>query len=140
LYGNAQQTELTIDKESYNGFPTTGGRIATVNKVLVTDGTMEIGVLYEAAHVTVSALDNVTLSYLGSSLVGIENVKAGATGTVSIFNAEGGITIETATQAPIAIYTEDGRLVKTVSVAAGSTFVALKAGIYLVKGKVIIVK
>lgn len=141
LYGNAQQTELTIDKESYFGFPTTGGRTATVNKVLVTDGTLEIGVLYEAAHVTVSALDNVTLSYLGNSLVGIDNVKAGnSTETVTIFNAEGGINIETATQAPIAIYTEDGRLVKTVSVTAGSTFVALKAGIYLVKGKTILVK
>ncbi len=140
LYGNAQQTELTIDKESYFGFPTTGGRTATVNNVLVTDGTLEVGVRYEAAHMTVSALDNVTLSYLGTSLVGIDNVKAGTTETVNVFNAEGGVTIETATQTPIAIYTEDGRLVKTVSAAAGSTFVSLKAGIYLIKGKVFIVK
>jgi len=59
---------------------------------------------------------------------------------VNVFTAEGGVTIETATQTPIAIYTEDGRLIKTVSVAAGSTFVSLKAGIYLIKGKVFIVK
>lgn len=60
LYGNDATTEVTI------GQNTDAAAIYTVNNVLVTNGTLELGYKFVNAYANWSAIDNVKLSYLGS--------------------------------------------------------------------------
>lgn len=141
LYGNSGQTELVIDKLSRFGFPETGGRLATVDDIQVTDGTLEIGVRYEGAHMTVSALDNVLLYYKGVTPDATEEISADRKTDTSlkIFSVEGGVRIESAGGAVVMVYTESGQFLKAEKITEGSNYLSLPAGKYIICNRVCIV-
>lgn len=140
LYGNAEQTELVIDKLSRFGFPETGGRVATVDNILVNDGTLEIGVSYQEAHMTVSALDNVVLSYKGG-LTDIKSVSADKeVPALDIFQVEGGVIVVSPKACNAGIYTVNGQLVRIQTLAEGDNYVSLPSGRYILGNQLCIVK
>lgn len=141
LYANSEQAELVIDKLSRFGFPETGGRLATIDDIQVTDGTLEIGVRYEGAHMTVSALDNVLLYYKGATPDATEEILANLKEGVflEIFSVEGGVHIESREASVVMVYTESGQFLKAEKIAEGSNYLSLPAGKYIIGNRVCVV-
>jgi|GEM_PF-4351635 len=89
LYGNDATAQVTI------GQNTDAAAIYTVNNVLVTNGTLELGYKIVNAYANWSAIDNVKLSYLGSEAM-TTAMAATLTSTIATATAVSGGMLATA--------------------------------------------
>ncbi len=143
LYANEDSTELIIDKLSRFGFPETGGRQDSIENIYVTNGTLEIGIRYYEAHMTVSALDNVELYYIGSDPTALDEIedadKSESNSPISVYATEGGVTLTSATTATVSVFSISGQLLQQIQVTEGENFIPLPKGSYIIGNQTTIV-
>ncbi len=116
IYGNDATAKVNIGQDS------DASAVYTVNNVLVTDGTLELGYKFVNAYANWSAIDNVKLSYLGSEAM---TIAMAATLTSSIATAEavsGGMLATAASDLASALATA-----KAALAADPQSYVTMKA-------------
>ncbi|MBQ8867149.1 MAG: Ig-like domain repeat protein [Bacteroidaceae bacterium] len=85
--------------------------------------------------------DDFRLYYWGKKVVdGIENATADEASHPNVTATDGGILVQIAQAEEIAVYGLDGALVKKTRLTAGTHFMPLSTGKYIVGGQVVIVK